>query len=62
MSGKLAVGVLGAVTGFDAVAATILLSGHGDELAAMGVIAGSVLAVTTTLCLYYAEKPSRERP
>jgi hypothetical protein len=56
MSGQVAVGVLGAVVGADAVLGTMLALGYGNQLTAMGVIAGSVLAVTTTLCLYFAER------
>lgn len=56
MSGKVAVGALGAITGFDVVASVILLSGHGNQLAAMGVVAGSVLAIATTVSLYCADR------
>jgi hypothetical protein len=56
MPGRVAVTALCAVAGFDAAAGTMLALGYGNQLTAMAVIAGSVLAATTTVCLYYAEK------
>lgn len=55
MSRRVPATALGAVAGFDAAAGTMLALGYGNQLIAMGVIATSVLAVATTLSLYFAE-------